>query len=61
MTEQLHVVDVDSYPYVGLSNKYIQPHVFCDLPDYVEGIQRFFNESGLANYTGTSPSDVRAC
>jgi len=57
MTALLYVLDVDSYEYVGLSSGFIRHPGFCGVPAYVEGIQRFFNTSGLADFTGTSPSD----
>jgi hypothetical protein len=60
MTEKLLYLDVHSYPYVGLSEGYIKWPSFCGVPAYVEGIQRFFNESGLTAAIGMSPTDVRA-
>ena len=59
LTETLLALDVNSYEYVGLSHGFIRHPSFCGVPAYVEGIQRFYNVSGLAEFMGTSPSDVR--
>ena len=55
----LEVLDVTAYEYVGLSTGFIRHTNFCNVPEYVEEIQKFFSLSGITAFTGPATTDVR--
>jgi hypothetical protein len=63
MTRRLRALDVDAHPYIGLSDIFNQAGFLCAAYSeghYVqlEGLQSFWNKSGLAQSVGMYPDKV---